>query len=82
MSYIGSRIITFATISLSLGVAATNATSAFAYQGQKQMAPRAAVHHQAVYERLVHGYAGPLHSVTEDCDLPSSACSNDERISN
>jgi hypothetical protein len=82
MSDISSRLITFATIILSLGVTATNATSAFAHQGQNQMAPRAAVHHQAVYERSVHGYAGPRYSVTEDCDLPSSACSNDERISN
>lgn len=82
MSNINSRIITFATIILSFGFAATNATSAFAHHGQKQMAPRAAAHHHAVYERLAHGYAGPAYSVTDDCDLPSSACSNDERITN
>jgi hypothetical protein len=82
MSKVNSRIITFATIILTLGAAATNATSAFAHQGRTQMASRAAVHHHTAYDRWARGYAGPVYSVIQDCDLPSSTCSNDERISN
>jgi hypothetical protein len=82
MSKVNSRIITFATIILTLGFAATNATSAFAHRGRTLMAPRAAVHHPTAYDLSARGYAGPVHSVIQDCDLPSSPCSNDERISN
>ena len=82
MLKISNRTITFATIILSLAFAATNATSAFAHEGQKQMTLRAAAHHHVAYDRSVYGFAGPEHSVIQDCDLPSSPCSNDERISN
>ena len=82
MSKVNSRIITFATIILWLGFAATNATSAFANEGRSQLALRGAVRHHARYKQSVPGYAGPVHSAIQGCDLPSSACSNDERISN
>jgi hypothetical protein len=75
-------ITTFATIILCLGFAATNAPSAFANEGRSRLAPRGAVHHHAHYEQPVRGYAGPVPSVIQDCDLPSSVCSNDERIAN
>jgi hypothetical protein len=78
MSKVNSRIIAFAPIILWLGFAATNATSAFAHEGRTQ----GGVHRHADYGRSVRGYAGPVYSVIQDCDLPSSACSNDERISN
>jgi hypothetical protein len=78
MSRVNSRIITFASIILWLGSAATNATSAFANEART----RGAVRHHTNYGRSVRGYAGPVYSVGEDCDLPSSGCSNDERISN
>jgi hypothetical protein len=78
MSKVNSRIITFATIVLGLGFAATNATSAFG----KEARTRGAVRYHTSYQRSVRGYAGPVYSLGDDCDLPSSACSNDERISN
>jgi hypothetical protein len=49
MSKVNSRIITFATIILWLGFAATNATSAFANEGRSQLALRGAVRHHARY---------------------------------
>ena len=77
MSKVNSRIITFATVILSVGFAATNATSASAHESLS----RRAVGHHVDHGRSVRGYAGPGYSLIEDCDLPSSVCSNDERIS-
>jgi hypothetical protein len=78
MSKVSSRIITFPIIILWLGFAATNATSASAHQTLS----RRAVGHHADHGRSARGYAGAVYSLIEDCDLPSSVCSNDERISN
>lgn len=78
MSKVNSRIIAFATIILWLDFAATNVTSAFANEGRT----RGGGHHHADYGWSARGYAGPVYSVIQDCDLPSSVCSNDERISN
>jgi hypothetical protein len=72
MSKIDSRITMFAIIILSLAFAATSAGSAFAHERHSRMAPRADV-------RRHPGYASP---VIQDCDLPSSPCSNDDRIAN
>ena len=78
MSKVSTRIITFPIVILWLSFAATNATSASAHQTLS----RRAVGHHADHGRSVRGYAGPVYSLIEDCDLPSSVCSNDERISN
>jgi len=75
MLKITTRIITFATIVLSPGFVVTGPGYAFAHQGQTEMTRRAAVHRHP-------GYAGPTYLVVRDCDLPSSGCSNDERITN
>jgi len=82
MSKVDSRIITFATTMLWLGLLAMNATSVFANEGRSHRASQGPERHHAQYERLAPGYAGPVPSVIQDCDLPSSVCSNDERISN
>jgi hypothetical protein len=78
MSKVNTQIITFATIILSFGFAATNTISASAHESLS----RRIVGHDADHSRSVRGYAGPVYSLIEDCDLPSSVCSNDERISN
>lgn len=72
MSKIDNRITRFAIIILSLAFAATSAGSAFAHKGHSQTTPRADVHRHP-------GYAGPI---IRDCDLASSPCSNDDRITN
>jgi hypothetical protein len=75
-----SKVLNTTTAIIMLGLAATGAAHA-----------RGSNHHD--YEHLRPGYAGPVYSsapvaqfvpgrgiVGESCDLPSSACSNDERI--
>ena len=86
MSKIKSRVAALATIILTLGFAATGVVPAFAHT---QMSPRATVHHHVTY-RL--GYADPTGQNPQfvtgrgidgaSCDLPSSGCSDDERITN
>ena len=61
-----SKILNVAASIIILGLAATGSANARALN-HKQPHP---------------GYAGPVYSFIQDCDLPSSACSNDERISN
>src|SRR6516164_3831504 len=78
MSKVSTRIITFPIVILWLSFAATNATSASAHQTLS----RRAVGHHADHGRSVRGYAGPVYSLIEDCDLPSNVRSDDERISN
>ena len=103
MSKINTKPATIVTIILSLGFAATGATSAFAREGWTQMTSRAAVHRHTTHRQTGDGYAGPAYSVVpvrawtktkagfhsipsqstttgDSCDLPSSVCSNDERI--
>jgi hypothetical protein len=79
-----SLILRMATVIVTLALAATSIA---------QARPINYWHH-----RLHPGYAGPVHSSTpsvgswggvpgrgivgESCDLPTSACPNDERISN
>jgi hypothetical protein len=89
MSKIKSRVAAFATIILTLGFAATGVAPASAQVEHTQMSPGATVHRHVAY-RL--GYANPTGQNPQfvngrgidgaSCDLPSSGCSNDERITN
>jgi hypothetical protein len=86
MSKIKSRVAALATIILTLGFAATGVVPALAHT---QMSPRATVHRHVAYQL---GYANPTGQNPQfvngrgidgaSCDLPSSGCSNDERITN
>jgi hypothetical protein len=80
MSKINGRVTAFAAVMLSLGFAATGAAPALAQVGQ--ISPRATMYRQ-IDNRLVHpAYAGPVPSSlgAASCDLPSSGCPDNERI--
>ena len=74
----------FATVILSLGTAATGAAPAFAQVGRTHSLPRATIVRHADYHPVRPDYAGPVASSrpVASCDLPSSGCSNDRRITN
>jgi hypothetical protein len=77
MSRINFRRAAFATVILSLGIAATGAAPAFAQLGRTHNLPRATVARHI-------DYAGPVPASrpAASCDLPSSGCPNDQRITN
>jgi hypothetical protein len=84
MFRINFRRAAFATAILSLGIAATGAAPAFAQLGRTHNLPRAKVGRHVDYLLVRPGYAGPVPSSppAASCDLPSSGCSNDQRITN
>jgi hypothetical protein len=86
MTRITIRNTAFAAAVLSLGFAVAGSTSAVAHEGHRPLA----------HQLAVSGYAGPAPSSArttvqfvpgrgiwgESCDLPSSACSDNHRITN
>jgi hypothetical protein len=84
MSRINFRRVAFATVTLSLAIAATGAAPAFAQLGRTHSLPRVMVAHHADYPLVRPGYAGPVpfSHAAASCDLPSSGCPNDQRITN
>jgi hypothetical protein len=81
MSGINSRVTAFAII-LSLGFAAVDAAPALANVGQTQLSPRTMMQRHVAAWRT-----GPnLHFArtvgAASCDLPSSGCPDNERITN
>jgi hypothetical protein len=73
----------FATVILSLSIAATGSAPAFAQLGLTHSLPRATVLH-VDHDLVRRGYTGPMPfpHPTVSCDLPSSGCWNDQRITN
>jgi hypothetical protein len=84
MSRINFRRAAFATAILSLGTAATGAAPAFAQVGRTHSLPRTTVVRHVDYRLVRSGYAGlvPSSRPAASCDLPSSGCPNDQRITN
>jgi len=83
MSKINSRTVASAAVILSLGCIAER--TAVAHEGRTHMTPRAAAHRHVARELGHAGYAQLTSGqgrLDEACDLPTSGCSNDERISN
>jgi hypothetical protein len=88
-----NRKVAFAAVILSLGFAAAGAAPALADVGPTQISPRATVHRHVAYPFGRPDYAGPAPSSSlqfaagrginaASCDLPSSGCSDNERITN
>jgi len=84
MSRINFRKAAFATAILSLGIAAAGVAPAFAQIGRTHDLPRTTVGRQVDYRLPRPGYAGPVPSsrAAASCDLPSSGCPDDQRITN
>ena len=85
MSKINCRVAAFATSILSLGFAAAGAAPTLASVERTQILPREAVHRQVDSRLARPGYAGPASSsrmAAASCDLPSSGCLDNERVTN
>ena len=92
MSKINSKI-ALATVILSLGFAATGAAPALADLGGTQISPRASLDRLDPYRFDLRGYtaraSGPnMHfayghrAYGASCDLPSTGCSDNDRMTN
>jgi hypothetical protein len=81
MSRINSRVTAFAII-LSLGFAAVDAAPALANAGQTQLSPRTMVQRHVATWRTGPNLQFARTVGAASCDLPSSGCSDNDRITN
>lgn len=79
MSGFNSRVTAFAIIILSLGFAAMDAAPALA---RAQLSPRTAVQRHVTEWRSNASLSFAPRVDTASCDLPSSGCPDNERITN
>jgi hypothetical protein len=81
MSRINSGVTAFA-IMLSLGFAAMDAAPALANAGRTQLSPRAMVQRHVAAWRTGPNLHFARTAGAASCDLPSSGCPDNERITN